>query len=68
MIPFRVFNRETKEMWQVISFQAGVGHGSYLVAKEADDSTDGEMAIFTAEELAKFRFVDFMDDSDGFEG
>ena len=47
-------------------FSAGVGHGSYLVAKEADDSTDSEVAIFTAEELAKFRFVDFMD-SDGFE-
>ena len=68
MIPFRVFNRDTKEMWQVLSYQSGVGHGSYLVARESDDSSDGEMAIFSAEELSKFRFVDFMDDSDSFEG
>ncbi len=68
MIPFRVFNRDTKEMWQVLSYQSGAGHGSYLVARESDDSADGEMAIFSAEELAKFRFVDFMDDSDSFEG
>lgn len=68
MIPFRVFNRDTKEMWQVLSYQNASGNGSYLVAKESDDSSDGEMAIFTAEELSKFRFVDFMDDSDSFEG
>lgn len=67
MVPFRVFSRETKNMWVVLNYQPGTAandRGSYLVAREDDDEKDGEMAIISADELAKYRLVDFLDDSD----
>ena len=47
MVPFRVFNRETKNMWVVLNYQPGTApndRGTYLVAREDDNEKDGEMA------------------------
>lgn len=67
MVPFRVFNRETKNMWVVLNYQPGTApndRGTYLLAREDDDEKDGEMAIVAADELAKFRLVDFLEEGD----
>jgi len=64
MVPFRVFDRDNKEMWIVLNYQAGAGHGSYLLAREDDSDADGEMKIVKAEDLAKLKMVDFLDESE----
>lgn len=67
MVPFRVFNRETKNMWVVLNYQPGTApndRGTYLVAREDDNEKDGEMAIVSADELAKYRLVDFLEEGD----
>ncbi len=69
MVPFRVFNRENKEMWVVLSYHPGTApgdNGSYLLAREDDSEKDGEMAILAASELAKFRLVDFLEEGDAY--
>lgn len=69
MVPFRVFDREEKQMWQIINYHPSQdGSGSYLATKEDDDSTDGDMKIIPAESLAKFKFVDFLEEVEPFEG
>ncbi len=68
MVPFRVFDREKKEMWIVLNYHAAQdGGGSYLVAREDDQERDGEMAILPAKTLAGFRLVDFLDEGDSFQ-
>jgi len=52
MVPFRVFDRENKEMWIVLNYQTGAGNGTYLLAREDDTEADGEMKILKAEELS----------------
>ncbi len=67
MVPFRVFNRETKNMWVVLNYQPGTApndRGTYLLAWEDDDEMAGELAIVAADELAKFRLVDFLEEGD----
>ena len=65
MIPFRVFHRENKEMWIVLNYQTGatVADGRYLIAKEDDSETDGIMKLVSAEDLVKYRLVDFLDEA-----
>ena len=66
MVPFRVFDRENKEMWVVLNYHPGVGAGdagSYLLAREDDNEHDGELKILAAAQLAKFRLVDFLEES-----
>lgn len=70
MVPFRVFNRESKEMWIVLNYHPGTSggdDGTYLLAREDDNEKDGEIAILGAKELAKFRLVDFLDEGDDFD-
>lgn len=69
MVPFRVFDRDNKQMWQIINFHPNGGtEGAYLATKEDDDSTDGDMRIIPADELAKYKFVDFLEEVEPFEG
>ncbi|SME93943.1 hypothetical protein SAMN06296036_10266 [Pseudobacteriovorax antillogorgiicola] len=69
MVPFRVFDREKKQMWQIINYHPNQGaQGSYLATKEDDDATDGDMMIIAAEDLAGFKFVDFLEEVEPFEG
>lgn len=69
MVPFRVFDREHKEMWVVLNYHPGTAagdNGTYLLAREDDNERDGEMAIVPASDLAKYRLVDFLEEGDGF--
>lgn len=68
MLPFRVFDKEKKQMWQVINYHPGTNSdGSYLATKEDDDVTDGDMRIIPAAELVSFKFVDFLEEVEPFE-
>lgn len=70
MMPFRVFDRENKEMWVVLNYHPGTSpadNGTYLLAREDDAERDGEMAVMAADKVAKFRLVDFLEEgSDGY--
>lgn len=62
MVPFRIFDRESKQLWVVLNFHPNSGKGGqYLVAKEDDSNGDGEMALIDVEEIVKYRLVDFLD-------
>lgn len=66
MIPFRVFDRNNKQMWQIINYHQDASGGSYLATLEDDSANDGDMKIIPASELVNFKFVDFLDESDEF--
>lgn len=70
MVPFRVFDRENKELFVVLNYHPGASagdQGHYLLAREDDNERDGEMVIVPATNFAKFRLVDFLDDgNDGY--
>lgn len=67
MVPFRVFDREKKQMWQVINYHPDPeSGGSYLATKEDDSDSDGDMQIIAAKDLVKFRFVDFLEEAEPF--
>ena len=67
MVPFRIFDRENKEMWIVLNYQpAGTKGGTYLVAREDEGDEDGEMRVLSAEELIKFRLVDFLEEAESY--
>jgi hypothetical protein len=70
MVPFRVFDRENKELFVVLNYHPGTSggdQGHYLLAREDDNERDGEMVIVPATNFSKFRLVDFLDDSsDGY--
>lgn len=69
MVPFRIFDRENKEMWIVLNYQAGSGpNGSYLISREDDGDSDGELRIIRAEDIVKFRLVDFLEEADEYQG
>jgi hypothetical protein len=67
MVPFRVFDRENKEMWIVLNYQTGEASGSYLMAREDDGDSDGEIRIVPAKDLVRFRLVDFLEESDDYQ-
>ncbi len=67
MVPFRVFDRENKEMWIVLNYQNGGTSGSYLISREDDGDSDGELRIIRAEDLVKYRLVDFLEESDEYQ-
>lgn len=67
MVPFRIFDRENKEMWIVLNYHPGQGDaGSYLIAREDDSEKDGEMKLLPAAEMKRLRLVDFLDEEDDF--
>jgi hypothetical protein len=68
MVPFRVFDRDKKEMWIVLNYQAGGTAGSYLMSREDDGDNDGELRIIKAEEMLKFRLVDFLEEAEDYQG
>lgn len=63
MIPFRIFNKERKEMWIILNYQPGQNGGTYLAAREEDSDEDGKIKLFAAEELLNYRLIDFLDDN-----
>ncbi len=67
MVPFRVFDREKKEMWIVLNYQNGGTTGSYLMSREDDGDGDGEMRLVPAEGMVKYRLVDFLEESDEYQ-
>ena len=65
MVPFRVFDRAKKQMWQIINYHPDTGTGgSYLATKEDDSDADGDLRIIPAQEIETFKFVDFMEESE----
>ena len=63
MVPFRVFDRSNKQMWQIINFHPdNAAGGSYLATREDDSDSDGDMKLISAQELVRFKFVDFLED------
>lgn len=64
MVPFRVFDRDKKEMWIVLNFHMDPQGGSYLLAREDDSEQDGIMRLVTPSEITKMRLVDFLDEGD----
>ncbi|MEY4630942.1 MAG: hypothetical protein RIQ81_1062 [Pseudomonadota bacterium] len=68
MVPFRVFDRDKKEMWIVLNYQSGGTQGSYLLSREDDGDSDGELRIIKAEDMLKFRLVDFLEEADEYQG
>lgn len=65
MVPFRVYDRENKETWVVLNYHPGTAantDGSYLLARENDTEKDGELAILSANQVARFRLVDFLEE------
>ena len=67
MVPFRIFDKENKAIWIVLNYQPDPGGGGgYLIAREDDSETDGEMRIISAAEMTGFKLVDFLDEADEF--
>jgi hypothetical protein len=64
MVPFRVFDRDKKEMWIVINYHSE--QGAYLAAREDDTEIDGLMKLISSSDLLKMRLVDFLDEADDF--
>ncbi len=67
MIPFRVFDRVNKQIWQIINFHPdNAAGGSYLATREDDSDADGDMKIISAKDLVSFKFIDFLDGGEPF--
>lgn len=66
MVPFRVYDRDKREMWIVLNFHPGTDGGNYLIAREDESEADGEMRILPSNEMARLRLVDFLDEADDF--
>jgi hypothetical protein len=69
MVPFRVIDQDSKQMWIVLNYHPGAApgdQGTYLVAKQDEEERDLPMQIINAAEMAKFRLVDFLDDGEDY--
>lgn len=64
MVPFRVFDRKNKQMWQVISHNQGSDGGMYLAAREDDSEHDGDMSFISGRDIVGYKFVEFIEESD----
>lgn len=61
MIPFRIFDRDKKELWVVLNFEPMQKGGRYLVAREDDTSDhDGSLGYIMSDDLDKYKFVEFI--------
>ena len=67
MVPFRVFDSDSKQMWIVLNFHPNDKGGKYLLAKESDDESDGEMALVESDKMVSFKLIDFLDEADGYD-
>jgi hypothetical protein len=66
MVPFRVFDTDKKEMWIVLNYQPNDSGGKYLMARESDDESDGEMMLMDAGKMPALKLIDFLDESEAF--
>tara|TARA_B100001094_G_C17971173_1_gene690375 strand:+ start:180 stop:389 length:210 start_codon:yes stop_codon:yes gene_type:complete len=64
MVPFRVFDRNKKQTWQVINYQPGAEGGFYLVAREDESEIDGDMSLLPASEIVEFKFEGFIEEEE----
>ena len=68
MVPFRVFDRNAKEVWIVVNYHPnGDDGGHYLIALEDDDDRerDGQMKIIPATDLPSYKLMDFLEENEG---
>ncbi len=69
MVPFRVIDTNSKQMWIVLNYHPGTAagdEGTYLMAKQDEEERDLPMQVLPARELAKFRLVDFLDEGEDY--
>lgn len=65
MIPFRIYDREKREMWICLNYHTS--SNEYLVARDDEGETDGDLQLLKADAIAKMKLVDFIEeDDDGF--
>ena len=62
MVPFKVFDRQNKQIWLVLNYHPDSKGGKYLAALENDEDTDGEMQIIDSAQLVKFKFLEFLEE------
>jgi hypothetical protein len=62
MVPFRIYDKAAREMWIVLNYHSK--EDSYLLAREDDSDADGEMRVISANEMLKFKLVDFLDEAE----
>ncbi len=63
MIPFRVYDREKKEMWIVLNEH---NDGTYLVAREDESESDGDLKLVKTADMLKFKLVDFLEEAEDY--
>jgi len=62
MVPFRIYDKAAREMWIVLNYHSK--EDSYLLAREDDSDADGELRVISANEILKFKLVDFLDEAE----
>jgi hypothetical protein len=65
MIPFRVFDRAQKQMWQIINYHPDPATGgNYLATREDDSEHDGDIKIIPASSIEGYKFIEFVEETD----
>lgn len=72
MVPFRVYDKENQQVWQIINYHPDTNGGSYLASYDGEEpgdesSNDGKMKLITVEELVKLKFVDFLEEVEAYD-
>lgn len=62
MIPFRVFDRDSKITWTIINYHPSKDGGEYLAARDDDSDQDGEIVVMSIAELKGMKLLDFMEE------
>lgn len=61
MVPFRIFDRESKQTWIVLNFHPDDNGGEYLAAREDDSQEDGNIELLSSETVVGCRMVGFVE-------
>ena len=62
MVPFRVFDKEAKQLWLVVNYHAS--SDTYLMAQEDDAERDYALVRVESAKMEQYRFIDFVEGAD----